>query len=298
MNKPVLAPIGVLKMHRRSVLKRLSSVPLALTLCEHAVGAKLVDPAWMVEGAWLVSLEGEPRDRFLTLSGVKLNGDRLEVLNASYGYIDGSAKPVRQWQAIVEGDTVRIQFLTPAESQIDVVLIADEVAVLGELKSAKGKQFPIRLTKLPASELAELRQARQASAKLAPPNIRSNSRIVLLYVSASDCPSCRGYQAEYFGRKNLMATQLPEFSEIIYEKAFLGSYRGAATVANVLPPDLAPLAMPGANGEPSKIRCHGTPYFALIVDQKVIVQAHGVSGFESLVIPKIKQAVALRRHAS
>lgn len=47
--------------------------------------------------------------------------------------------------------------------------------------------------------------------------------------------------------------------------------RGAATVANVLPPDLAPLARRGASGEPSKIRCHGTPFFTLIVDQKVIV---------------------------
>ncbi|MDO8252121.1 MAG: hypothetical protein Q7T78_20715 [Rhodoferax sp.] len=285
-------------MYRRSALRYLTSAPLGLAICEYAVAAKIVDPAWLIEGAWLVSLEGESRDRFLTLSGVKLNGDRLEVENASYGYIDGSAKPVREWQANVEGDTIKIQFLTPADSQISVVLNADEAAVLGQFRSKKGKQVPVRLTKLPASELAELRQASQASARPMSSVIRNNSRIVLLYVSASDCPACRGYEAEYFGRKNLMAIRLPEFSEIIYHKAFLGSYHAASSVASVLPPELAPLALRGPNGEPSKIRCHGTPYFALIVDEKVIVQAHGITGLETLVIPQIKRVVALRRQVT
>ena len=92
-----------------------------------------------------------------------------------------------------------------------------------------------------------------------------------------------------------MAIQLPEFSEIIYHKAFLGSYHATSSVASVLPPELAPLALRGPNGEPSKIRCHGTPYFALIVDEKVITQAHGITGLETLVIPQIKRVVALRR---
>ena len=145
-------------MHRRSVPMHLASASFGVALSENAA-AKLLDPAWFIEGAWLVSHEGEPRDRFLTLAGVKLSGDRLEVATTSYGYIDGSSKQVRQWQATVEGDSVKIRFLTPADSQIDVVLKPDEAAALGQFQSAKGKQLSVRMTKLPASELAELRQA-------------------------------------------------------------------------------------------------------------------------------------------
>ena len=282
-------------MHRRSTLGYLISIPFGWV---NPVVAKLVDPVWMVEGAWLVSVEGQTRDRFLTLSGVTLRGDRLEVANAVYGYIENPGKPPRQWQAVVEGDTIKIQFLTSADSLISLVLRVDEPAVLGQMTNKSGKEIPVRLTKLLTSELDELRQAGRASVRLPSVAVRSDSRIVLLYVSASDCPACRGYQAEYFGRKNLMATQVPEFSEIIYQTAFLGSYRGGASVASVLPPELAPLATRGANGETAKIRCHGPPYFALIVDGKLVVQAHGTTGFETLVVPQIKRVVALRHQAS
>lgn len=282
-------------MYRRSTLGYLVSLPFGLS---NATAAKLIDPAWMIEGAWLVSVEGQSRDRFLTLAGVTLVGERLEVANALYGYLDGTGKPPRQWQANVEGDTIKIQFFTPADLLISVVLQSGESAILGQFRNKSGKDIPVRLTKLTTSELDELRQASRVPVSLPSSVVRSNSKIILLYVSASDCPACQGYQAEYFGRKNLMAVQLPEFSEIVYQKAFLGSYRAASSVASVLPPELAPLAMPGPNGEKPKIRCRGTPYFALIVDGKVMAQAHGTTGLETLVIPQIKQVVALRRQAS
>jgi hypothetical protein len=284
-------------LHRRTNLGYLCSLPLLGAVCLPALAAPSADPAWLIEGAWLVSLEGDPRDRFLSLVGVQRQGERLEVATTAYGYLDGTAKPVRQWQARVVGDSIHIQFLTPGDSRITAVLDADGAAILGQLENSKGKQRPVRLTKLPLSELAELRQAGKASKKLTA-TIRRDSRIVLLYVGASDCPSCSGYQAEYFGRKKMMEVQLPEFPEIVYLQARLGSYRAAPTVAKVLPPELEPLARPGPQGQAAQLRCHGTPYFALIVDEKLIAQAHGISGLETLVIPQIKQAVALRRGAS
>ena len=284
-------------LHRRTTLAYLGSLPLAWAVSRAAMAAPPVDPAWLIEGAWLVSMEGDPRDRFLSLAGVQRKGDQLEVTTTAYGYLDGTTKPVRQWQARIEGDRIHIQFLTPGDSLITAVLDADGAALLGQFVNNKGKQRPARLTKLPSSELAELRQAGKASKKLTA-TIRGDSRIVLLYVGASDCPSCSGYQAEYFGRKNMMAVQLPEFPQITYLQARLGSYRAAPTVANVLPPELAPLARPGPQGQAPQIRCHGTPYFALIVDEQLIAQAHGISGLETLLIPQVKQAVAMRRSAT
>ncbi|MCX7276301.1 MAG: hypothetical protein NTZ15_03095 [Burkholderiales bacterium] len=284
-------------LHRRTTLAYFGSLPLVWAVGRTALAAPPADPAWLIEGAWLVSVEGDPRDRFLSLAGVQRQGDSLEVASTAYGYLDGTAKPVRQWQARVVGDSIHIQFLTPGDSIITAVLDANGAAILGQFENSKGKQRPVRLTKLPSSELAELRQAGKASKKLTA-SIRSDSRIVLLYVGASDCPSCSGYQAEYFGRKNLMAVQLPEFPQITYLQARLGSYRAAPMVANVLPPELAPLARSGPQGQAPQIRCHGTPYFALIVDEQLIAQAHGISGLETLLIPQVKQAVAMRRSAS
>lgn len=271
-----------------------------LAACWFAPGvasAAIADPAWLMEGAWLVSLEGETRDRFLILSGLHLDQGRLIARSTSYGYLDGGANPVRQWQAVVEADAVRLQFLTPSDSRIEATLKDGDTALEGEFTSPRGKRTSIRMTKLPLQELAEIREARKLSAKVSTLAVRSTSKITLLYAGASDCPACMGYEAEFFGRKNLMALRLPEFPEISYLKVSLASYRGARGLAQVLPPELASLATVGPNGGQPKLSARGTPYFAAIVDGMVLAQAHGITGLESLVIPALRQAVAMRQKA-
>lgn len=281
-------------MDRRSVMSALV-VPFAAGswACRTAWAAG-IDAAWMLQGAWLVSVGDGKRDRFLLLKNLQDDGREVRVGGASYGWIDGTGSSIKDWKATVDGEVVRVRFSTPADSRIEFVLRAEDATVQGEMTTSKGKTLPVRLTRLSSQELTELRSSSQFDARLKGLRLTRETRIRLLYVGAPDCPSCRGYEVEYFGRKNLMAEKLPEFSELDYVKAQLVSYK-AKGLASVLPPDLAPLATAGAKGEAPQLRQNGTPFFALIVDQRVLGQVHGVSSFESVLIPQIRKVVATRR---
>ncbi|MFT4266924.1 MAG: hypothetical protein QM586_06855 [Xenophilus sp.] len=283
-------------MDRRSTLLNLvAALPLAAGLLRPAWAGGFVDPAWSLEGGWLVSLGDGSRDRFLLLSGVRKDGDRLLADQAIYGYLDGKGKPARDWQAVLVGDTLQVQFLTPADSRVSVSLQVDQEAAEGHLENAHGKAKPVRMTRVSEEELAELRASGQAAKRM--PVLRHDSSIVLLYVGARDCIFCMGYELDYFGRKNLMAEKLPEFSDISYVQVKVPSHRGV-NLNGELPAALAPLAQPGPNGKKPVLSPHGTPYFALVVDQQVVAHVHGVSSFETHVIPLIQQAVQRRRQAA
>ncbi|MDE2417489.1 MAG: hypothetical protein KGN32_06755 [Burkholderiales bacterium] len=284
-------------MLRRSVLRYSTFVPLTLAATRFSLAGKIADPAWLMEGSWLISGEGGFRDRFLILSGVKLKNDRLEIDGATFGYLDGKGAPLHGWRAVAKGDAIDIEFLTPADSVISGTFADGDTAIMGRLNTTGGKEIPVRLTKIPNSELAEMRAANRTQKRLASLRVTRNSQISLLYVGASDCPPCRGYEAEYFGRKNLMAEKFPEFSEVTYEKVHLGSYRGAANLSAALRPELVSLATKGANGEAAQLRCHGTPFFALILDNKVVAQGHGTGALEKLVIPAAREIVERRQKA-
>jgi hypothetical protein len=154
------------------------------------------------------------------------------------------------------------------------------------------------LTKIPLSELAELREVYRIKNRVGSLRVTRDSQILLLYVGASDCPSCQGYEAEYFGRKNLMAEKFPEFSNLVYEKVRLGSYKATSNLSAALRPELASLASKGANAAAPQLRCHGTPFFALVLDNKVVAQGHGTSALEMLVIPAAREILERRRTAS
>lgn len=285
-------------MRRRSALTALTALPLGAGFYSPwSQAAGFVDPAWALEGGWLVSVGEGDRDRFLVLSGVRLQGPQVVVDKAIYGDLDGKGKSVTDWSAVLADDTLRLHFTTPGGSQVDVEFKAEAPTALGQMKTIKNKVHPVRLTHLPIEELNELRTVSHSEASLKGLRLNRQSRIELLYVGAGDCPACRGYEVEYFGRKNLMAEKLPEFTDIIYTKAHLGSYR-ATGLASVLPAELAPLAQQGPKGEKPQLRQRGTPYFALMVDQKVLTQVHGVSSFETVLIPQIRQLVEMRRKAA
>jgi hypothetical protein len=285
-------------MRRRSVLRYSTLVPVTLAASRFALAGKIVDPAWLMEGAWIVAVEGDAEDRFLILSGVKLRNDQLEVESATYGFLDKKGRPLHGWSAVVNGDVIEIQFRTPADSVISGNFSDGDTAIMGRLKTTRGKDLAVRMTKIPSSELAELREVNRTQSRLVSLRLARDSKILLLYVGASDCPSCRGYEVEYFGRKNLMAERFPEFSEVIYEKAQLGSYRASGNLSAALRPELASLAIKGANGEAAQLRCHGTPFFALILNNKVVVQGHGTGALEKLVIPTARELVARRQKST
>ena len=58
-----------------------------------------------------------------------------------------------------------------------------------------------------------------------------------------------------------------------------------------VPEDLGWLAGTGANGKPVLQR-RGVPFFALVVDNRIWAQGHGVTALETLIAPEIRRAVA------
>nr|WP_315597280.1 hypothetical protein [uncultured Cupriavidus sp.] len=122
-----------------------------------------------------------------------------------------------------------------------------------------------------------------------------NSRLTLLYLGQVNCPSCRGYEAEYFGRMDKMMKSFPEFGEVDYLKLSMGAGRGAV-FAWQLPEHLKWLADDGPGGK-RILRNRGTPYFAAIVDREVWAQGPSVAALEGEVIPALRRAV-LEKHMS
>lgn len=265
------------------------------------VRAAEVDPAAeALEGTWLVSVTGESRERFMVLSGAKSERGEVKLDRAEYGWLDGRPGNIKDWSALVRGNAIELRFLTPADSVVTARIGVEDTTVSGRIVYTSGRDLELRMTRLPPEELAALReQAREqkagtkkAAKAKAVPHAGAQSTIHLVYVGSADCPSCRGYEAEYFGRKDLMTQVVPDFAKIRYVKSSLSTYRARDPVGRV-PPELAWLAERGANGKYPLAR-RGVPFFALVVDDKVWAQGHGTTALETLIAPEIRRAVAER----
>lgn len=253
------------------------------------------DPAAeTLEGAWLVNVGNDTRERFLVLSGVRGERGSLTVEKGLYGWIDGKGRPVRDWQASVAGDVVAVRYVTPADSLVQVKVKAGDPLVTGTMVTKAGKEHEVRMTRLADEELAALRAAARGEKRAL--SVTRDAKIWLVYVGAEDCVPCRRFEARAGSDGSGLKTLAPELSEARFVKASLRSYRDVLT-PGALPAELAWLAEPGAAGKPP-IRKRGTPFFAAVVDHGVLAQGHGVTALETLVVPEIQLAVQARRAAS
>lgn len=284
---------------RRAVLGRAVTL-IACGLTSATTGAQPAVFTQDLEGVWLVSVENQRRDRFLRLAGVRFRSGTITAETALYGWIDGKGKPIEDLDGLVEGARMRLRFTTPGHSRVEVDIDAGhpDQAVIGTMVTKGDRQLAVRLTKLSAREFDQMRSSASAERLLDRGIVKRNSAVQFLYVGAPDCPSCIGWEADYFGRKQLMAERLPEFPRIDFIQAKLASYRGGAGMAFVLPDNLKALARQGPQGQPAVLRCRGTPYFALLVDNQLLSQVHGTSAFETVLLPLIRRAVALKDRAA
>ncbi|SDD02335.1 hypothetical protein SAMN05216345_105255 [Cupriavidus sp. YR651] len=264
-----------------------------------------------LDGYWLVSVEGQERERLLLITGARSDAGAIRVDDAVYGWLDAGMAPVKGWTGKVDGNQLLLNFITPASSAIQVTLNAGETSLSGTFQATGKPARMVRFTKLDPAEIADLRAAAKAArlARSSPSQKPSSpaandqvvatggeyhasrsSRIVFLYVGSFDCPGCRGYEAEYFGRMDKMASTFPEFKAITYEKVKLGSFR-APIRADDLPESLRWAMAPQADGKPL-LHTRGYPFFAAFVDDHLWAQGHGVSGLETLVLPQLRRAMA------
>lgn len=273
-------------------MRRTLLLLVALAFPALAAAADLAAEA--LEGAWLVNVGSDTRERFLILSGVHNERGALSVDKTLYGWIDGKGKPVRDWQASVAGDAISIRYLTPADSLVQATVKAGEPLVAGTMLTKSGKEHEVRMTHLADDELAALRSAAKGEKRAL--SVARDAKIWLLYVGAEDCLPCRRFEARVGSDGKGLRELAPEVAEATFVKASLRSYHDPL-VPGALPAELAWLVAPGANGK-LPIRKRGTPFFAAVVDHGVVAQGHGVTALESLVVPEIQVAVQARRRAA
>ena len=275
-------------------MRRAKTLLLALALACPAMAAAADLAAEALEGAWLVNVGSDTRERFLILSGVRSERGALLVEKSLYGWIDGKGKPVRDWQASVAGDAISIRYLTPADSLVQVKVKAGDPLVAGTMLTKAGKEHEVRMTRLADDELAALRAASKGEKRRL--SVKADAKIWLVYVGAEDCLPCRRFEARVGSDGGGLKALAPEVAEAKFVKASLRSYRDVLS-PGALPGELAWLAQPGSNGK-LPLRKRGTPFFAAVVDHGVVAQGHGVTALETLVVPEIQLAVQARRAAS
>jgi hypothetical protein len=275
-------------------MRRAKILLLAFALACPAMAAAADLAAEALEGAWLVNVGSDTRERFLILSGVHNERGALTVDKSLYGWIDGKGKPVREWRASVAGDAISIRYLTPADSLVQAKVRAGEPLVEGTMLTKGGKEHELRMTRLADEELAALRAAAKGEKRAL--SVTRDAKIWLLYVGAEDCLPCRRFEARVGSDGGGLKALAPEMAEAKFVKASLRSYRDVLS-PGALPAELAWLAQAGANGKPP-IRKRGTPFFAAVVDHAIAAQGHGVTALETLVVPEIQLAVQARRSAA
>ncbi|HZQ74994.1 MAG TPA: hypothetical protein VFB08_18930 [Burkholderiales bacterium] len=276
-------------------MRSVAVILVAATLAATALAAPGTDPAAeALEGAWLVDVDNQARERFLVLSDVRSARGELTIGTGLYGWIDGKGRPVRGWQARIAGDVIDIRYVTPADSLIEATLKAGEALVTGTMMTRTGKPHEVRMTRLADDELAALRAAARGEKRAVP--VARDAKIYLLYVGAADCVPCRRFEGRFGADGGGLKALAPEVAEARFVKASLASYREPLS-PGALPEELAWVLQPAAGGKPP-IRKRGTPFFALIVDHSVLTQGHGMTALETLVVPELKIAVDARRTAA
>ena len=279
-------------------MKRLLLIVLAATgLCSSLPTAAQDAAAAAVEGGWVVTVGEQPRDRFLIVKGAKTEKDQVRVDSAVYGWIDGKGKEVGGWKARVLGDEIRLSFVTQADAVIDVTFRSVDTSVGGEMLTKTGRKLNVRMTRLDDEELAALREAAvgaksaQASAAKASKGPKPKE-IALVYVGADNCPPCVGFRPQIEDNGKLLKQKMPEFTDARIVHVQLGYYV-AAVPESMLPSDMKWLLQPNAAGK-LPLRKRGTPFFAAVVDHRVVAQGHGLVALDTLVAPAIKRAAEAR----
>ena len=105
-----------------------------------AAWAVAADPAAeALEGAWIVQVGAQSRDRFLLVEGAKRDQNLVVPSSAKYGWIDGKGGVVREWKAEIAGDSIHLSFHTPADSLVKVTFKVEDTTVAGEIRVKSGK---------------------------------------------------------------------------------------------------------------------------------------------------------------
>jgi len=268
---------------------RILALAAALACAPALAKEKLTDAelrATELRGLWM-SDAGDARARVVLSVNNVVNSQGENVkLAAQWGTVLVPWRDAKEATAVVSGDKVAVQLVTAYSTKVSLALAADG-ALAGELTLADGRKFPIRFQK------TQLAQIHDWIARNPLPQARAtkNSTIELAYVSASDCPYCRGWEVEYLSNGAPKAAL--GWSDVKLTTIHINSFRAAAR-ADEFPPHLRePVAR--ALKEKGWSYFQGTPQYLVVVNGVVRVHSFGSRDFPSLVKATIDAALAEKK---
>jgi hypothetical protein len=199
-------------------------------------------------------------------------------------------RDAREMSAAESNGKLTLELVSAASSKVALALEADG-ALAGSITVAGGKTYPIRLQR------STLPQIHEWIARNPLPETRAgkDSVVELAYVSASDCPYCRGWEIEYLGGGDAPKPALG-WDGLKLTTVKINSFK-AAVGADGFPAHLqAPVAQ--MLKERGWRHLQGTPQFILLVNGKPRVHAFGTQYFSSLIQPALKAALAEKAGAT
>ncbi|MDP1613642.1 MAG: hypothetical protein Q8M11_21490 [Sulfuritalea sp.] len=128
------------------------------------------------------------------------------------------------------------------------------------------------------------------------PRVRAgmNSMIELVYISASNCPYCAGWEAKYLEEGKLR--KLPEGAKIAFTQISKVSYGGSIS-KRYFPEHLQPVRDEIGANKIYWCTLGTTPSFLIVIDGKLRSGTCGSSNFETFVVPLIRYALAEKQSA-
>ena len=212
---------------------------------------------------------------------VQVSGNGAK-LAAYWGLAPG---PWRDAQAVAKDAAGRLTLELLTWGKATVTLEPESAdALTGKIALADGKTFPVRLMRSSQARIHEW----LASNPLPGARATKDSVIELAYVSAADCPYCRGWEIEYleggapkaslgWSGVGLTTVKIATFKASVRSDGFPSHLR--EPIAQLLK-------------ERGWTYFTGTPQYILLVNGKVRAYAFGTTNFASLIHPALQAALA------
>ena len=161
---------------------------MAAALWTYPARAQPVNPTLAdLVNTWLVTVQGDVRQRTLTVTAVrKISGDIFQA-DGSYGWIDAKQDKV-QLELTNSPTGLEMRFSTPASS----LLIANQQpdsSFSGTIAFKGGNAKPVLLRKANENELLAAQQSEVSTQKTALRPV-DPSRIRFIHMGGNDCPPC------------------------------------------------------------------------------------------------------------
>lgn len=222
-------------------------------------------------GTWLITFGSEPLTSTLDVRTVEAGADGRLQIEAFYGQTGEASKPV---PLTVQHDGARVSmaFVTPAGHRVAAYFTGEET-LFGAIVRKTGTTSSVRMKSADSDDLAQSRIV-----------VSPKSEVTLLYVGASNCPSCRLFETNsgQGTRKGLLANDF--MKTIKYREVKANLYLDTADM-HFWPEDLK--WVPGKTFVKS-----GTPRFILMVDKTVVMNVFGTRKLTEKIAPQLELMAA------